>query len=533
MISTTYFKNKKCFYEGCKNNRYGIFDYCSFKQHSNEEKNDFSICLYKEINYKNIVNLLKYSSVVNFEKTSLILKEEDIKNRDSLLAIYIEYLDNDINYSFVLSTLTIRRVKEGRDIPSKIEWCRELKNIHEMYKKIIKRFEFNGIIWSRDIDLQNILYIKLKETNICDFFDIFGVFSMKFDEGKKSKIPLKCLNCFDTFEPCINNVLSNNVSTCSCRSKTVKEATCMKTYGVSHHMKTEECKIKSKETCMKTYGFSHPMKSEEVKTTLKKSFINSIGVDNPMKNEECKMKSKETCIKRYGVPYAMQSEVIKAQLKKVLLAKHGVDNCFKLEDTKSKIRKTLYERYGVYHPLQYAEFAEKALKNSYKKKEFKFPCGNIIICQGYEPRALNYLVSKGYTYKDFITERTKIPEIWYIQYDITHRYYCDIFIPKENRIIEVKSNWTYQNNIEITRLKGIACINAGYNFELWIFDIKGKLTILKYGEDDVDPSHTVKVGSEQEICDVSRIVEKLNILNEVEEEKKEKISKFKQSKMKK
>jgi hypothetical protein len=64
-------------------------------------------------------------------------------------------------------------------------------------------------------------------------------------------------------------------------------------------------------------------------------------------------------------------------------------------------------------------------------------------------------------------------------------------------------------------------------------DSTGKILQMAYGEDDVDPSHTVKVGSEQEICDVSRIVEKLNMLHEVEEEKKEKISKFKQSKMKK
>ena len=52
------------------------------------------------------------------------------------------------------------------------------------------------------------------------------------------------------------------------------------------------------------------------------------------------------------------------------------------------------------------------------------------------------------------------------------RYFCDIYIPKTNTIYEVKSTWTYERNIEVNLLKKQACIDAGFNFELYIFDGK-------------------------------------------------------------
>ena len=52
--------------------------------------------------------------------------------------------------------------------------------------------------------------------------------------------------------------------------------------------------------------------------------------------------------------------------------------------------------------MQNAEFFEKVSKNSYKLKEFNFPCGNTIQVQGYEPFLLKNLVEEGYTYEDII-----------------------------------------------------------------------------------------------------------------------------------
>jgi len=54
----------------------------------------------------------------------------------------------------------------------------------------------------------------------------------------------------------------------------------------------------------------------------------------------------------------------------------------------------------------------------------------------------------------------------------THRYYPDFYIKKDNKIIEVKSIYTYNIDIEKNLLKQKACLDAGYNFEFWIYDTK-------------------------------------------------------------
>jgi hypothetical protein len=54
-------------------------------------------------------------------------------------------------------------------------------------------------------------------------------------------------------------------------------------------------------------------------------------------------------------------------------------------------------------------------------------------------------------------------------------YFCDIYISKENKIIEVKSQYTYEKELERNILKKEACIRYGYAFEFWIYDPKSKL----------------------------------------------------------
>ena len=45
-------------------------------------------------------------------------------------------------------------------------------------------------------------------------------------------------------------------------------------------------------------------------------------------------------------------------------------------------------------------------------------------------------------------------------------------------------------------------------------DAIGSIYQLSYGEDGIDPKSTIKVDSEQQICDISNIVKKLNIKHE-------------------
>jgi len=130
-------------------------------------------------------------------------------------------------------------------------------------------------------------------------------------------------------------------------------------------------------------------------------------------------------------------------------------------------RKNSLKKYGVEHPMQVTSIAAK-LCNNYKYKTYKLPSGKVIKLQGYEPQAMDILLT---TYKEseILTDRCDVPEIWYKTDDgKKHRYYPDIYIPKDNLIIEVKSDWTLNKYIDINILKMEACINTNHRFEFMV-----------------------------------------------------------------
>jgi hypothetical protein len=67
-----------------------------------------------------------------------------------------------------------------------------------------------------------------------------------------------------------------------------------------------------------------------------------------------------------------------------------------------------------------------------------------------------------------------IPEIWFTDdSNKEHRYYVDIYVPSQNKCIEVKSIYTYKKYEYTNLLKKEAAEKMGYNFEFWIYDTKG------------------------------------------------------------
>ena len=140
------------------------------------------------------------------------------------------------------------------------------------------------------------------------------------------------------------------------------------------------------------------------------------------------------------------------------------------------MKQTNILKYGVEYAIQNSNIFIKSINNSYNKKEYILPFSeNIIYVQGYEPLALDILFNNFYKEDEIKTNRKDIPIIKYTNNNKNSVYYPDIFIPIENKIIEVKSTWTYEKEIEKNNLKREACINVGYNFEFWIFNLKKEL----------------------------------------------------------
>jgi hypothetical protein len=107
-------------------------------------------------------------------------------------------------------------------------------------------------------------------------------------------------------------------------------------------------------------------------------------------------------------------------------------------------------------------------------KNYKMPSGNIIQIQGYENFALDELIiNEKINESDIITGCKNVPEIWYNdENNNKKRHYVDIFIPSQNKCIEVKSTWTYTKQIDIVLLKQKAAKELGYKYEIWVYNNK-------------------------------------------------------------
>lgn len=201
------------------------------------------------------------------------------------------------------------------------------------------------------------------------------------------------------------------------------------------------------------YNVLIPIHNQIIKEQIKSTTIDRYGTEYPLQLDEFKDKSKNTCLERYGVEYASQSK-----------------------EFREKVKLTCTERYGVEHPSQNKEIQEKTQKNAKKFKEYKMPSGEIRKVQGYEPFALDELV-KIYEESDIITDRKDIPRISYKIEDKQKYYFPDIYIKSQNKIIEIKSTWTYACKEDNNDEKAKATKLKGYNYEVWIYDGKGIKTV--------------------------------------------------------
>lgn len=329
--------------------------------------------------------------------------------------------------------------------------------------KYLYRMSLSGG-FCRKCTLRNALEVR-KET--CK--KLFGVENCFQSEAKKEKIVATCLAKYG--------------ETSAAKSEEVKskmKRTNLERYGCEHARQNDEIKLKIQNTMQERYGVSHGMYSEAIRNKIKDTNRTKYGVENTFQVKEFQEKSKQTCLERFGTEYASQSDDFKAKVRETNLQKFGTECVLQSHEVKQKICETNTERYGYPYTSQCPELFEKRMKAAYMYKEYMFPCGEIRHIQGYENFALDELVRLGYTSNDIVTGAKEVPGIFYEKDGKSHRYYCDIYIIKENWIIEVKSTWTIQQSKSNVNEKAQACVKAGYKYEIWVFNNKGEKEVLKY-----------------------------------------------------
>lgn len=221
-------------------------------------------------------------------------------------------------------------------------------------------------------------------------------------------------------------------------------------------------------------------------------------------------KSRETFKQKYGVEWGSQLNSQKSKSKNTKLEKYGVatynnskvsslKNKNKLSSEKNLInekrRKTNLRLYGVENCFLRPEVKEKSAKSNSLGKAFIMPSGKIVRVRGYEDVTISVLL-QSYTEDELVIDNMmnlfNLPVFQYVNVNQhIHKYYPDIYIPKENKIIEVKSQWwwdgngdlRYKSRLENNLRKRQSVLENGYNYELWLYETKDIYKILKNGSD--------------------------------------------------
>lgn len=283
--------------------------------------------------------------------------------------------------------------------------------------------------------------------------------------GSHTKIDTECDICKSIktikYQDYLSNINTYNIYTCSAKCSVIKKEI----------------------TNLHLYGVKNPSMLESVKELKKETNLQNLGVDNPSKSNTIKDKKKNTTIKNYGVDNPLKSLEIMLKVKKTNIDKYGGDTPLHNKEIKDKALNTILSKFGVENAMQNKEVFSKNKKSNFRTKPYILPSGKIINIQGYEDKALNILL-KEYEENDIITNDTEIEKvigkIWYLdEKNKKHRYFPDFFNIKENKIIEVKSTWTYKINLNKNKLKEKSCQDAGFKFDFMIFNKKGALLSFK------------------------------------------------------
>ena len=251
------------------------------------------------------------------------------------------------------------------------------------------------------------------------------------------------------------------------QSEKIKEAirqTNLKKYGSDHIFKVPEIREKVRQTFLAKYGYDNPQKCPEIQEKTRQTNIERYGTEYISQNEEIKEKIKETNLRVRGVEYPTQCEEVKERVRQTNLRVRGVEYSSQSQEIKDKIKENNLKKYGTEYPCQNPEIMERSQK--YRFYDFIFPSGNKVKVQGYEKYALRDLLEDGYDEKDIAVSKREVPKIAYIYEDKQRYHFPDFFIPKENKIIEVKSTWTLDVQYDKVMAKMASAINEGFQYEI-------------------------------------------------------------------
>ncbi len=299
--------------------------------------------------------------------------------------------------------------------------------------------------------------------------------------------------------------LKKGISCCFACGRVNARKTLLEKTGFDHSFKNPVSREKAKKTVLEKTGYEYYMQDPANVEKFKQTMLEKTGFDNPMKNPETREKARQTTFEKtgyynqfenpdfqakiradrlertgYAIPFA--NPEVQAKIKATLLEKTGYDNNLKNPEMRAKGRLTYFRKTGYYIPMHNPAVVSKVHAAQFRHKPYTYPSGRETTVQGYEGFCIDDLINNENIDENdicneisFKNDPQKMPEIWYDFDGKRRRYYPDIFIPSQNRIIEVKSEYIFELHREMNIAKAEACLEAGYNYEFRFYDRDGEL----------------------------------------------------------
>lgn len=270
------------------------------------------------------------------------------------------------------------------------------------------------------------------------------------------------------------------------------------------------------ESCGDPVCIGHLIKETKANWTDEQRMSDSVNKQKwaASRTAEDKEKSREvrkrTNRERYGVDYTTQSTQMMNKTKITKQERYGHEYYSNPKQTSDswqsktieeiaiiteKKRVACLDKYGVENPFFLPHVRRNSAIANSIGREFALPSGKMIRLRGYEDVAITELL-KTYTEEELVVDDVllayNLPVFTYTAVS-RHlcKYYPDIYIPAEDKIIEVKGRWwwdgngieKYKNRLINNLRKRNAVLVTGYTYEVWLFENRTSYRILK---DDTD-----------------------------------------------
>lgn len=227
-------------------------------------------------------------------------------------------------------------------------------------------------------------------------------------------------------------------------------------------------------TCPKCQNDKFKIPYQEIKSRIEKQGMKLLTEEKDYQNNKQKLKVICVC----------GNDKYEAVLFDIKKGKKCSENC-----KVRKYEKSCIEKYGVRNVSQHHLILEKIFKTSISRKLYKFLSGKKIFVQGWEPYAIDYLL-KEFSEEDLYFGKD-IPRIKYLFQNKDHVYFPDIYIKSIDTIVEVKSVYTYNINLEKNYYKFNYTVK-NYNLKLMIYDDKLNLYSFNFIKGEDVPNNVLK-----------------------------------------